>query len=248
MFVEHPVFLPPDDPDTPVWRYMDFPKFVSLLHRRALFFPTAAQLGDPFEGSYPEANIRLRPTWYDDQMNADLDRQVYPEKLRRLHSTLISCWHMNTVESAAMWRLYAYRESGIAVRSTYRALTSSFEIEQPIYVGKVRYLNYDTDPMPEGNLLDPFVHKRASYRHEEELRVVTERYVAPGTTTSWELSKGPPPYFGDYIPTRLDVLIGTVYLAPGSPEWFADMLKATAERFGLTAPVVRSALDATPRY
>lgn len=247
MFVEHRVFLAPDDPDVPVWRYMDFPKFVSLLHRRALFFPSAARLGDPFEGSYPVANLRLRPTWYGEH-EASIDEQSRADKIRRLESTLISCWHINPVESAAMWRLYAGEGCGLAVRSTYRRLTQAFQLDRPIYIGRVQYLRYDTDPMPEGNVFDPFVHKRASFSHEQELRVVTERYVAPGTVTTWEVRDGPPPYFGDYVPTDLGVLIEAVYVAPSSPAWFAETLKETAARFHLASEVRPSDLDQVPNY
>lgn len=52
-YQEHPVFTPPSDRDTGVWRYMDFAKLVSLLATQALFFARAESLNDPFEGSYP---------------------------------------------------------------------------------------------------------------------------------------------------------------------------------------------------
>ncbi|HEX2906788.1 MAG TPA: hypothetical protein VHO69_08010, partial [Phototrophicaceae bacterium] len=38
-------------PETKIWRYMDFVKFLSLIHREALFFPIAKKLEDRFEGS-----------------------------------------------------------------------------------------------------------------------------------------------------------------------------------------------------
>ena len=39
------------DPNTPLWRYMDFAKFVALLEHRAIYFARADQLGDKFEGA-----------------------------------------------------------------------------------------------------------------------------------------------------------------------------------------------------
>jgi hypothetical protein len=248
VYEEHARFETPADPTAPIWRYMDFAKFVSLLHRQALFFPTAASLGDPYEGSYPAANVRLRPSWYGEHAANAMETQVRPEKLRRLHTTLISCWHMNEVESAAMWHLYAKEGYGIAIRSSYTRLRQAISTAQPFYIGVVKYLAYESDPMPEGNLFDPFLHKRTSFAHERELRVITERYVAPGTTTTWRLSEGPPPYFGDYIPTDLGALVESVYLAPSSPHWFVDAVSAAADRFGLTAAVRRSDLDAPPSY
>jgi hypothetical protein len=59
----HPTFLEPD-PNAMVWRYIDFPKLVSLLDRKALFFVKASKLYDPFEGTLPEFNKINRPSMY----------------------------------------------------------------------------------------------------------------------------------------------------------------------------------------
>ncbi len=58
------LFMPPENPDIPVWRYMDFTKLVSLLQHEGLFFPTVAALDDPFEGSFAGGNRLLRPLVY----------------------------------------------------------------------------------------------------------------------------------------------------------------------------------------
>src|SRR3989338_4981364 len=47
-------------PDAKIWRYMDFPKFMCTLEDRALFFARADSFEDPFEGSYPRANVEAR--------------------------------------------------------------------------------------------------------------------------------------------------------------------------------------------
>lgn len=39
----------PDDENSKIWRYMDFPKFVSLLHKN-LFLVQSCYLNDKFEG------------------------------------------------------------------------------------------------------------------------------------------------------------------------------------------------------
>ena len=44
----HPAFHLPDDLDTPLWRYMDFTKFVAMLKDESLFYCRADLLGDPF--------------------------------------------------------------------------------------------------------------------------------------------------------------------------------------------------------
>lgn len=49
MRAKHPAFDPPDDPNAHVWRYMNFPKFVSLLREGGLHFCRADALDDPLE-------------------------------------------------------------------------------------------------------------------------------------------------------------------------------------------------------
>ena len=155
---------------------------------------------------------------------------------------------MNEVESAAMWAAYAPRGSGIAIRSSYERLKVAFDPPGPIYIGTVKYLEYETQAVPELNLFDAYLHKRTSFAHERELRIVTERHLAPGFTSSWRTEDGSPPYSGDYISTDLATLIESVHLAPFSPAWFLETVQATATAFGLAAPVVPSVLDERPVY
>lgn len=58
---EHPVFVSPKD-EQPLWRYMSFPKFVSLLTTSSLWFSNAEILAqdDPYEGVLPYGNYSHR--------------------------------------------------------------------------------------------------------------------------------------------------------------------------------------------
>lgn len=56
MYKEHPIFIPPVNPDIKLWRYIDFTKLVSLLSREQLFFSRADKFADPFEGSASTVN------------------------------------------------------------------------------------------------------------------------------------------------------------------------------------------------
>lgn len=44
-------FQKPKDLNVPIWRYMDFTKFVDLLDTKTLFFTRADRFDDQFEGS-----------------------------------------------------------------------------------------------------------------------------------------------------------------------------------------------------
>ena len=153
MYEEHPVFNPPPL-DVVLWRYMDFTKYVSLLEKQALYFARADKLGDPFEGSYSKVNESLRPLF----MQRALGEKKIPEGtlenlavgLKRIRqSTLINCWHQSPYESAAMWKLYAREEDGLAVKTDFNSFKTSFTCSQSIYIGSVSYVDYNSHFIPE---------------------------------------------------------------------------------------------------
>lgn len=111
-------FNPPESPDEKVWRYMDFPRYVSLITRSSLYFSRADLLGDPFEGSYPVINKEAREQ-VADQLLLELGEDKVPTNwksnfLEESSSTYrgmsksiyVNCWHMNQFQSAAMWSIY----------------------------------------------------------------------------------------------------------------------------------------------
>jgi hypothetical protein len=59
--------------------------------------------------------------------------------------------------------------------------------------------------------------------------------------------KGPgrfdPSRLGLYIKVDLDKLIESIYVAPGSPGWFVDLLKRMMKRYALNVPILFSELD-----
>ena len=115
------LFMPPTNLDVPVWRYMDFTKFVSMLENGALFLPMLAKLDDPFEGSYARGNEALRPLVHRHMPNA-FDLTAGEMVLRLREFVAASCWHGNEQESAAMWRLYAQSNEAVCIQSTFRKL------------------------------------------------------------------------------------------------------------------------------
>ena len=70
----HPSFPQPKDPNTKIWRYMDFTKLASMFEQNGIFFSRSDILGDPFEGSYSKANA-------DDLIRSE----VYADECRRLN-------------------------------------------------------------------------------------------------------------------------------------------------------------------
>lgn len=246
MYKEHPVFEKPADENAKIWKYMDFTKFVSLLYKSALFFARADKLDDPFEGSYSKANVKLRP---------DVYKEIPPDTLGNLSQffrqlpkyTVINSWHLSECEPAAMWKLYLKSNEGIAIRSTFNQLKDCFKNEnREIHIGKVKYIDYEKDWLPEGNVLYPFVHKRKSFEHEQELRAVIQSF---SYNKKGEISWSKPPFDdGIYVQVDLDVLIDKIYLSPTSPKWLFELVISVTGKYNLDKEVHQSSLDTAPVY
>lgn len=247
MYQDHPVFEKPENQDAKIWRYMDLTKFLSLLHKKALFFVRADKLADPLEGSYSRANVTLRAAVYPKEV-LSLVPQMQEFHRRLLKCTVINSWHMNEFESAAMWKLYLKSDEGVAAQSTFKRLKECLSEgpETAVYVGKVKYIDYNTEWLPEGNTMYPFVHKRKSFEHEREVRAVVQMLpMREGPAIDWSREA-----FGDglYVPVNLNTLIEKVYVSPSSADWFLNLVKSVVERYGLNKEVVRSSLAEGPVY
>jgi hypothetical protein len=186
---QHESFGLPTNKDIPIWRYMDLAKYLSMLDRRRLFFARATLLDDPFEGSstkmmvsareYVRANRETDPALAEYK---DMPEAVFTQMgdifRQSVQSYLISCWHMNEHESAAMWKLYSSSNEAVCIRSTYRRLRRC--LPQCVFVGEVSYIDYETEGFSPRNVFNAIMHKRLSFAHERELRAIFwERHGTP---------------------------------------------------------------------
>ncbi len=251
MVKDHPIFTYPKNPDIKVWRYMDFTKLISLIDTRRLFFTRADLFKDPFEGSYPKINIESRKK-VPSEIPLEL-RDKYMEGMTKMYEnnrhwpryTAVSCWHMNEYESAAMWSLYLKSDEGIAVQSTFKKLKKSIIDEEDVYLGTVKYIDYEKDLIQSSNIFEPFVHKRKSFEHERELRGVLTRW--PTSSNSLDFEKET---IQGGVPIKVDIeeLIERIYVAPNSPKWFADLVKTAVKRYGYDIEVIQSQLNNSPMF
>ncbi len=227
MYEEHPVCRKPNDEYVKIWHYMDFRKFVSLLHNEALFFPRAAMLlrDDPFEGAFPKNGC-------------DPDVRQYFEFTGHKDIVAVNCWHMNEYESNAMWKLYG---DSIAIRSTFRRLADSFgDSPEQVHIGIVEYIDYefDTTRSAPDNMLTYLLHKRPDFGYEAELRALT--LLAPSSAE--DPDSAPEIEGGVRIKADLDTLIDEIYVSPRSERWVTDVVQSIAGKYGLYKPVERSKL------
>ncbi len=249
---DHPCFIQPTDQSALVWRYMDFTKYFSLVSTKSLFLCRADLLGDPFEGSYSKANIRRRPEIYKDMIEKDMTEVKLVRILQQISNlqkwlrqwTYINCWHMSEYESAAMWKLYAKSSEAVAIQATYKNLIDS--LPDNFYVGLVQYIDYENDWLPEGNTFYPFLHKRKSFTHEREVRVVHQEDV-PTSENRVELDATNDREGVSFI-VDLNLLIEKVYVAPTSPDWYFNLVEEVLKKYGITKTVYTSKLDEEPVY
>src|SRR5262249_12211799 len=112
------------------------------------------------------------------------------------------------------------------------------------FVGKVNYIDYKTAQIERGNFFVPFVHKRQSFRYENELRVL--RLNPPeGDGSDFFKRKTPE---GIWVSVDLAQLISRVHVSPKSPPWFRDLVESVSKKYRYDFTVRRSDLDADPIF
>lgn len=225
---------------------MDFTKFMWLIDQSALYFPRTDTFLDKWEGAYPKQNSITHLGLYKDNGQ---DRII---NLRKRSSTFyfISCWHLSEHESAAMWDLYKKADVGIGIQSTYKRLKDSIRDEfltEPMYFTKVKYIDYENErfegPLPELGALIPLFHKRKSYEHEKELRIVTSNFLSDDPN---KYVDSPP---GISFPVDLQTLLQGVYISPNAGRWFKELVESVLRKYELVdVPVHQTELDNEPIY
>lgn len=244
-------------PESSLWRYMGFSKFVSLMKEKAIHFARADHLGDRFEGAkgvapnktvwddyylrhFREA-IQNPPPGYkcelsNEEVQSEAERllqEMAAAGKRDLLTTYVSCWHESETESEALWRLYCPPpSSGVAIRTTFSALTQSLGDPLDISFGRVRYIDFRKGFAGPN---DAIFRKSQSLSHEKEVRAVIRKYDDCNGT-------------GLLRAADLNVLLRSVVVSPFAPMWFEDVLKETMVRFGISAQITSSDLVAEPFF
>jgi hypothetical protein len=215
----------PERSDAKVWRYMSFVSLVSIVQLKQVFFTRIANLDDPYEGSMPEA---LRSVFGDDQkeIGGVMVSAVDFLKIKSRFSC-VNCWHVNGVESAAMWKLYS-SESGVAIQSSIGGLLRGFNAASGLEMALVEYVDFDATDLPK--MPYPIYLKRRSFSHENELRLVI---------TDADTAAHPD---GLLVSADLSQLIERIYVSPLAPFWMAQVVRRELEQYGLEIEVIHSSL------
>jgi len=266
MAIHHIDYKQPESGDVKIWRYMDFTKLMSLLDSYSHYFARPDRFNDPFEGSWPVKNKitidrlmkkheDMDTLWADEYFKKSGSFQ-YISKNEFSKQIAISCWHMNEFESAAMWKLYTKSNESIAIQTTYSKLRLSLWDQTPLEIGLVLYIDYENDEI-EHTLFSPFMHKRKSFEHEQEVRAIVtirstlgpmeevRKYDKDCKNKKFTIQGVEIPIAADYT---MEKLIDKIHINPEAPDWVLDLVGRVVKKYNFEIEVVRSDLNKDPLF
>jgi hypothetical protein len=240
----HESFEHPASPSARIWRYMDFTRFIAMLETSSLWFCRTDHLGDPFEGSISQLNIDQEEALFQQFAPAIITSPVMA-KARNVwrQCSFMNCWYLSEHESAAMWRLYSKTNESIAIETDFSRLFDS--LDESCFVGLVKYMDYEREAVPTGNLFNALVRKRLSYEHEKELRALYWDSEAAARITTGSDEKMP---VGVSKRIKIDALILRVHVAPNAAQWFVDLVSKVIQHYGYGFHVKQSDLNKQPIF
>ena len=246
--LEHECFPQPTDTSTSVWRYIDIAKLISMLEVDALYLTRLNLFDDPYEGSLTHISAQARDEFFirelgDTPQNRRMISQMAAHSKEMLKGFYVNCWNLGNHESEAMWKLYCGTSTGVAIRTSYSRLVAALDNDPNLYVGKVTYLDYEKQWFPPGNIYYPVMHKRVSFEHEREVRLVKtlSEYMMQGSP------EGPP---GISVPFHFADAIEAIYVNPYAPEYYFQAVRSVVRRMApeFETKLVWSGLRRTPSY
>lgn len=222
--------------ETKVWRYMDFEKFIVLLNSSSLHFTRIDKLGDNLESIIPSEIIANSKNQYPKSNPEEFSNSIHKHR----NQLRVNCWHIGKDESVAMWKIYCSNNLGVAIETTLKRIIDSFQGgSERIHLEKINYDGFDKDYFCHANLLYPAINKLASYRFENELRLIFY-----GSDTDGQLSaRTKETENGNLIRIELDKLIDSICLSPNVPEGFENIIEHLREKNSMKFKIHKSIIN-----
>lgn len=152
------------DKEMVIWRYTDLYVFENMIKTSTLFFAETSLFDDNFEGSMPRINYLKEKEREEEFSVLDL------KKVK-----CASCWHQNKYESEAMWKIFSDSKNGIAIKAKLKNVIDSIKGDKKIYVGKIKYIDYENDSIDFKSYNDLYYYKRKIFSSEKEIRFLTSK-------------------------------------------------------------------------
>jgi hypothetical protein len=226
-----------------VWRYCTAQRFDWIVSNKQIYFASANQFTDPFEGAVAV------------QLNVPPPDPRYPEmetgekaffELKRL--TKLNCWHRAQYESDAMWRLYAGESKGVAICSTparIREALRPFRLKpeygvEDLWGSPVQYIDLTQVRMPL-SMLKRFFFKHRAFEWEREFRLA----ISLRTAEEFAVQV---PREGIAVDVDLNELIDHIIVGPAISPEDRDRVAILARNAGFGDRLRFSTLLGKPRY
>ena len=227
-----------------LWRYFPLDRFFQVLETSAIYFASANEFRDEFEGAV-----------YVEGANDVHHEALPPERpidtaFARLKTlTKISCWHYADYESAAMWELYAAQNKGIALCSTPERMSAAFAPfrlsprygSEDLWAGPVSYVDLTQVPTEDPDMLKRFFRKHRAFESEREFRLVISLRMAEEFGVRV-------PDCGISVRVDLDLLAQRIVLGAHIPRAQMEDLLERLKGAGLQDRLEKSTLLGRPRY
>jgi hypothetical protein len=243
--IANPNHLTRPPADNLIWRYMDFPKFISFLSKSALWFSRLDKLTDQYEGIVPMENQmeiysylkKIDPTTRKSDNFLRMKNQISNiHKFREL--TLANSWSIGESESFALWKIYlSNSQYGVAIRSTVKDFITALNHEEfTIYPISVHYYDYLSEKLEPLNQEMVSGSKSNFYQYENEFRaLILNQYKVDSN------KKRIPKYdSGVYVHVDILKLVNCIYTSPGAPKWFIELVYESIKIYNMSIPVNQS--------
>lgn len=238
---EHPCFPQPGLTTIKVWRYMDISNLIHIIAKNTLHLSRIDLLEDPFEGSITKLNYLIRENQFQQMENVAFLEKISEVYRKNRKSMFVSCWRADNNESEAMWKLYCPSNKGIALQTTYKKLADSISHDPFLYIGLVTYMDYNTEAFNANNMFYPVMHKRKSFDHEREIRLVkTEsKYWGDSAENSPE---------GIDVSWDITTCVEKIFVNPYASNWYFEVVKELLSKFKLQIEVDWSGIRSVPYF
>jgi len=241
MIIPHLAFKPPFKKQH-LWRYFTLERFIWLIEKNQLYFASVTLLRemDPYEGYWSKYDFKKRfpDSDWDEAWKLGHDWSRF---------TFVNCWHANTHQSIAMWRLYG---ESVAIQTSYERLGTAFT-QDDVYAGMVRYIDYEKELIHRLNRRSEyalFMTKDQSYDHEKEFRLVLPEYP-PREEINAGANVEQYPYLGKGVSITVDlsVLLEAIYVSPKLQDEHVEVVSKILKKYGYeNIPIIRSHLGQPP--
>ncbi|HCG05791.1 MAG TPA: DUF2971 domain-containing protein [Desulfovibrio sp.] len=232
------------DEDELLWRYFRLERFLSMLNEQRVYFASANEFCDPFEGAVEVCNDRGGSPVLDEYV-AGIEDAFF--QLKRL--TKINCWHRASYESDAMWKLYAGEHKGVAICTRPNLLRESlrdFRLQpdygvEELWGDAVLYVDLTQESLREKCMLERFFFKHKAFEWEKEFRLAISLRMA-------EENGVHVPKLGIFVEADISVLVEKIVIGSIVSENDVARIVEGANNVGLADRVEFSTLLWSPRY